>query len=536
MGVLWAKASKELNTPFWHGFKRDLDGAVKPAIIGLGTAFGNVFKGIAGVLDGFLPHSDKISDRLIKTTSRFSKWGQNLRANPEFEKFLTFSSEHGAILAHVFGEVANAFLNVGSSLSPISGPLLKVLGGVADAIGIIAGDAPWLLQGIYAVIVGMKLWTLAMIAFNFVVAANPFVLIGIAVVALVAAVVYAWHRFGWFRTGVEAAWNGIKTVTLWVWNNYLKPSFTQLWHILAWVGAKVAWLHEHIVAPIFGLIGKAAKWLFDKAIKPPLQDIWNALGWLGNKFTWLNDRAVSPIVDDIAAGAKWLYEKGVKPPFDSIRSAIGLVGDAFGDAKDAIRKHWNGIASITARPVNFVIDMVYTHGIKAVWDKVAKYTGLKALPAAPKLLDETPRFAEGGRTFGGTPGVDSIPILAMADEFIVKRSSARKIGFGALEYMNRTGEIPRFADGGIVGAIGGAVDWAKSAVSKGIDWAKTAADLMANPSKIWAKLVKPILDSVAAGVGSAPMGKALAKLPVRMVDGLKDKIVDAVTGGGSADV
>ncbi|MFG3023462.1 hypothetical protein ACGFZQ_33775 [Streptomyces sp. NPDC048254] len=45
-----------------------------------------------------------------------------------------------------------------------------------------------------------------------------------------------------------------------------------------------------------------------------------------------------------------------------------------------------------------------------------------------------------------------------------------------------------------------------------------------------------MLDAVSKGVGSAPMGKALAKLPVKMADGLRDKIVGAVTGDGSADV
>ncbi|MFJ8495767.1 hypothetical protein ACIRBZ_46700 [Streptomyces sp. NPDC094038] len=535
VGILWNKASRELKTPFWRGFRHDIDGAVKPAVVGLGTAFGNVFKGIAGVLDGFLPHTDKISDRLIKTTGRFSKWGQNLKANPSFEKFLKFSSDRGAVLADVFGKVATAFLNVGESLSPISGPLLKTLGGVADAIAIIAGNAPWLLQGIYAAIVATKLWTLSMIAFNFVVAANPLVLIGIAIVAVVAAVIYAYRKFSWFRDGVQAAWAGIKTATVWLWG-YLKPSFVDLWNILAWVGKKVAWLNDHAFAPVVSAIGVAVKWLYDHGVKPHLEDLWNALAWVGKKAKWLWDSAFSPAIDDIADGASWLYSKGVKPAFDNLKTAISLVGEAFGDAKDAIRKHWNEIGGITARPVNFVVDMVYTHGIKAVWDSVAKFVGLKSLPKAPKLLDETPKFANGGRTSGGTPGVDSIPILAMADEFIIKRSSARKIGFDKLAYMNSTGELPRFADGGIVGALGGAFDWAKGAVSKGIDWAKTAADLLAHPSKVWGRLVKPVLDSVAKGVGSTPMGDALAKLPVKMVDGLKNAILAAVSGGGSADV
>ncbi|WP_151484853.1 hypothetical protein [Streptomyces albicerus] len=61
------------------------------------------------------------------------------------------------------------------------------------------------------------------------------------------------------------------------------------------------------------------------------------------------------------------------------------------------------------------------------------------------------RFADGGRLRGGTPGRDSIPILAMEDEYVIRRDASRKVGFDTLEYINRTGELPRFAVGGQVG-------------------------------------------------------------------------------------
>jgi len=54
--------------------------------------------------------------------------------------------------------------------------------------------------------------TAAMAALNFVMSMNPIGLIIIAIVALVAIVVIAYNKFSWFRTGVQAVWNAIKTV------------------------------------------------------------------------------------------------------------------------------------------------------------------------------------------------------------------------------------------------------------------------------------------------------------------------------------
>lgn len=63
-------------------------------------------------------------------------------------------------------------------------------------------------------------------------------------------------------------------------------------------------------------------------------------------------------------------------------------------------------------------------------------------------------FASGGRIVGpGSSTSDSIPINASNDEFMVKATSARRIGYDTLEHINRTGtlpggEMPAFADGG----------------------------------------------------------------------------------------
>ncbi|MBQ1166405.1 hypothetical protein KBZ21_51305, partial [Streptomyces sp. A73] len=64
-----------------------------------------------------------------------------------------------------------------------------------------------------------------MAIFNAVMSANPITLIVLAIVALGAAVIYAYKRWGWVRNVVQAAWRGIQTAALWAWNVVLKPTF-----------------------------------------------------------------------------------------------------------------------------------------------------------------------------------------------------------------------------------------------------------------------------------------------------------------------
>ena len=47
-------------------------------------------------------------------------------------------------------------------------------------------------------------------------------------------------------------------------------------------------------------------------------------------------------------------------------------------------------------------------------------------------------------------------------EYMVRTWAARKIGYHRMEYINRTGELPRFADGG---RIGGDASWANPSTS-----------------------------------------------------------------------
>lgn len=499
--TLQDRASASLKKPFWQGFKKDLQGNVRPAIIGLGVAFGNVLKGMAGIVDGFLPHMDSISTRMQRITGRFANWGASLKGSPAFEKFLAYSAVQGPVVAEALGKVFSAFFDVGKAMSPIGTVLLKVLGGLAEAIGIIAEHAPWLVQGIYAAYVATKLWTIAVWAFNAAMAANPITLIIIGIVALVAAVIYAYNKFGWFRDLVQTVWAGIQTAALWAWNNVLKPTFAFIWQGLQQLGRAAMWLWTNAIKPAwdaismaarllltvitvavilpiivaFKVLGAIAGWLWKVAIKPAFESIASIAVWLYRNVIkpqfdsmmgifralarvgkWLWENALSPAFHNIADLAKWLYTnaikpafgwivdratwlwaKGVKPQFDLLKAGVKAVGEAFSKAKDYIGEQWSKVRDLARKPVQYVVDVVYNNGIRGVWNKVASAFGA---PQLPKF-----KFAQGGIMPGYTPGRDVHQFVSptggrldlSGGEAIMRPEFTRGAGAGFVGYFNK---------------------------------------------------------------------------------------------------
>ncbi|WP_432159001.1 peptidoglycan DD-metalloendopeptidase family protein, partial [Streptomyces sp. bgisy153] len=523
-------ASADLKEPFWQGFKRDIEGSAKPAVVGLGVAFGNTLKGMAGIVDAFLPHMDGISSRMQTITGRFANWGASLKGSAEFENFLDYASATGPIVAETIGDIFSAALEVGKALSPISGPLLTVIGAIAEGIAVVAENAPWLIQAVYGIVLAVKAWVIIQWALNAALTANPIGLIVAAVAALVAGVVLAYKNVGWFRTAVDASWKAIRVATDWLWTRALKPFFDWFSGIVVWLWEKiikpyigfmigywklvgdvilwlwrviisptidlvidsfklladvVGWLWTGIFSPIFGFIGALIAWWYKNIVLTYFKSVIEGVKALGSQFEWLYVKAIKPAIDGIVAVAKWAWEKGIKPAFDQIKSAAKLVGDAFGDARNVVKKHWYEVAQIAAKPVNFIIKWVYNNGIKAVFDKVAGFVGMDPLPKGPKLLDENPKFLAAGGTVGpwgpATPMKVNRPTAIVGEgdprypEFVIPTDPKYR---GRAKALWQAAGTQLLEDGGILGGIWDFTkDTIGGAVSKGIDWATTGASL-----------------------------------------------------------
>lgn len=53
------------------------------------------------------------------------------------------------------------------------------------------------------------------------------------------------------------------------------------------------------------------------------------------------------------------------------------------------------------------------------------------------------KYTGGGKILQGSGTKDDVPIMAMRDEYIIKQSSARSLGKPTLDYINKTGTIPK---------------------------------------------------------------------------------------------
>jgi hypothetical protein len=494
------RVSAGFKSPWWKQFKTELAGSVGPAITGLGISFGRIFKGMAGIIDAFLPHMDSISERMQKITGRFSDWGTGLKGSPEFERFLSYSSEMAPKLGDAFGKIATAFLEVGKALKPLSGPLLGLIGGLAEGIGIVADKAPGFILLIYGIILATKLWTIAMVAFNFVMNQNPIIRIAILIGLLVAAVIYAYNRFGWFRNLVQMVWSAIQTAALWAWNNVLKPTFAAIWAGLQTLGKWAMWLWNNAIKPafdaivfagrilltaivvavilpiivVFKLLGAIAGWLWTNAIRPAFKAIAAIAVWLyrnvikpqfdamvaafrfvakiatwlwknalapafraiGDAAKWLYTNAIKPVFGWIADRAAWVWNKGVKPAFDLLKSGVKAVGAAFKTAKDYIGEQWGKVSALARKPIQYIVDVVYNNGVRGVWNKVASAFG------APQLKKFT--FASGGIMPGYTPGRDVHKFVSptggalelSGGESIFRPEFTRAVGSGFVGAMN----------------------------------------------------------------------------------------------------
>ncbi|MGW0780310.1 hypothetical protein [Streptomyces sp. NPDC002913] len=377
IGTLQDRVSAGFKSPWWQTFKQDLAGSVEPAIVGVGASFGRIFKGMAGIVQAFLPHMESISTRMQDITGRFATWGTSLKGSEKFEGFLAYSSRMGPVLAEAIGDISSAFYQMAKAVSPLSGPVLEALGAVARAIADIARDLPWLIQLFYAVWVVTKLWTLAMIAFNLVMAANPIVLIIIGIVALVAAVVYAYKNFGWFRDVVNSVWSAIQTgwqflwsllkpgvdafmvglraigaAAVWLWG-VLGPVFGFIWKAIKivatiyaflligpWIlgfkliGAIATWLWTEVLSPVFTWIGEKAVWLWQNAIKPAWDNIQVGFKALGDVVSWLWTNTVQPVFGWIGDKAAWLWNEKIAPVWGYIKIGAGLVGAKISELYD----------------------------------------------------------------------------------------------------------------------------------------------------------------------------------------------------------
>ncbi|MEU9775398.1 peptidoglycan DD-metalloendopeptidase family protein [Streptomyces sp. NPDC047968] len=405
--TLMDKASAELQTPFWQSFKASIAESAEPAIVGLGISFGNVLKGMAGLVDAFLPHMDGIADRMVSITGRFADWASKLKGSPEFERFLAYVREQAPLVGDFIGSALNALLSFSQAISPASEAMMRVLTPLFDGIDWLATNSPGvitLLWGMWAaqkaITVGMAAYAVAMgiyssvmllasiatTGFGAALTATGIVPIIRAIITviglLVAGFILAYNNSETFRTIVDGSWQSIKDIVSFVWENVLQPAFDGIWWAMKKVGDIAVWLWEKAIKPAFDFISTAAQYLLTGLVVLVLTPIYLAVQALGAIAMWLWEEAFSPAFDWIADGAKWMWDKFLSPIFGwigdkatwlydkAIKPAFDAAVDAFDALSDAGEWMWNEVLSPVFTWIGDKATWLYDKAIKPAFDNI----------------------------------------------------------------------------------------------------------------------------------------------------------------------
>lgn len=312
----------------------------------------------------------------------------------------------------------------------------------------------------------------------------------------------AWgNLMGWlgeaWTTWGAVVWSAIETAALWLWEKVLEPVFSFIgrhwdkvltamkwaWdHILrpAWdvLVIVATWLWEKVLKKIFTWIGDhweeilfAMKYIWEKYLKPAWERMKSVATWLWEKlsdiFTWISDKW-SWMKDKIVG----VYNKHIKPVFDKFGDIVTDLKDKFKTGVDNIKKQWDKLKSIAAKPVKFVIEDIFNDGLINTLNKIPG-VNISDIPM-PKWAKE---YADGGWT---GPGSRLTPAgLVHADEYVVRKASRGRFESenpGMLDHINRHGTMAGYAKGGLVRPVSGPLTSRFGAgrgryPHAGVDWA-----------------------------------------------------------------
>lgn len=218
----------------------------------LGQIFGNVFSGIGNLMIAFGQNSSNIFDWLVKLTSQFRAWSEQVGQSQGFKDFISYVQENGPTIMQLIGNIVKALVAFGTAMAPIASKLLDFITNlagfiaklfethpaVAQIIGVmgILGGVFWALMAPIAAVssvlsnvFGMTLLNVVkrildltritgLVSKVFGLLAGAFTSISWPILAVVAVIgafigilVYLWKTNENFRKTITEAWNGIKT-------------------------------------------------------------------------------------------------------------------------------------------------------------------------------------------------------------------------------------------------------------------------------------------------------------------------------------
>ena len=333
--------------------------------------------------------------------------------------------------------------------------------------------------------------------------------------------IQAWVAvFTWaYDNVIKPVWDAICEAFTWAYESVIKPVFEQIASTWQWIAGIATAVFGGIVSFLEGVWASisagvtAARNLIVAGVTWYINTVWNIVStvfttvagvissiWNGIAST------VSGVWESIKTAAKaavdWVYNS-VTGVFTSMSSSVSSTFDGM---KTAIETVWNKVKGVAAKPVNFIIDTVYTNGLKSMVETVASKIGLSlTLPTVPRIAE----YAGGGIVPGYSPGHDTIPAMLSPGEAILVPELVRQIGPSRIIAANyaaskrRPGGTPGkaptgFSGGGIAHFAGGGIAGWFADAARGV--AEFFRDPLGSIAQLITEPVRGLMKGIAPGV------------------------------------
>jgi hypothetical protein len=211
--------------------------------------------------------------------------------------------------------------------------------------------------------------------------ANPVMLVVLAIAALVAGLVYAYNHCATFRAIVQAAFQAIGTVAMWLWRNVFEPAFKGIGAAVGWVVNFVKAHWPMLLAILTGPIGVAVMLIvrYWSQIKDAFSNAYHAVvgavtnmvmfvallpgriimavaslatslfAWATHAFTRAKDATVSVVTSLLA----WW----VTLPGRVIMGVASLAGQLFSWASGAFNRAKSAAISVTSSLLSYLVGL-----------------------------------------------------------------------------------------------------------------------------------------------------------------------------------
>lgn len=332
------------------------------------------------------------------------------------------------------------------------------LGAIASAIGAVVASLLIYQAYVKTVSALTKAWGAIQAAFNIIMALNPFVAILLGIIALVAALIYAWKHSETFRNIVIGVWNAVKNAVMGVLNWFTGTLWPGIKNVLQWIGDKVTqlknWFVERfqaIVSFVQSVPGRIQG--FFSGIANFFNNIWNnvkngAVNIWNNVLSFIRGLP-GKIIGVFASAGSWLFNIGkniLEGLWNGIKSMGGWIANKVGSL----------VKSIIPGPIRKVLGIASPSKLMAEYGRYVQQglivgmennSGIRAIKSASANLANTvsggfnPSLSmAGSSTRAGFAGQGGIPQIIINAGLGTDPSELERAVVGAIKgYSNQNG-------------------------------------------------------------------------------------------------